>query len=251
MGNINKGTPTLFHQTGKPYTAISNAVVDSINNPDALAIWTFLQTKSNGWNVIGSYLMDKFGIGRKRYADAMKHLTGMGLVEYKTTRNDQGQVTGKRIVVNYEPSTEVSGNRHVGKPTIRSNNNTVNKQLPIKDVLPINKSSPINENTPIPPKGGEEVASIPLSQILSAYHEALPNLPRVAVFTDKRKKQISARWKEDRSRQNLDWWIGYFHHVSGVPFLNGQNERGWRPDLEWLTNQNNMAKVIEGKYENE
>lgn len=107
----------------------------------------------------------------------------------------------------------------------------------------------VNESTPIPPKGADE--SIPLKKILDAYHEKLPELPRVVVFTDKRKKQLSARWKEDRSRQTIEWWTGYFEYVSSIPFLNGQNNRNWKADFEWLTNQNNLAKVIEGKYENE
>lgn len=107
----------------------------------------------------------------------------------------------------------------------------------------------VNESTPIPPKGADEV--IPLKKILDAYHEKLPELPRVVVFTDKRKKQLSARWKEDKSRQTIEWWTGYFEYVSSIPFLNGQNNRSWKADFEWLTNQNNLAKVIEGKYENE
>lgn len=93
--------------------------------------------------------------------------------------------------------------------------------------------------------------AIPLRKILDAYHEKLPELPRVVVFTDKRKKQLSARWKEDKSRQTIEWWVGYFEYVSSIPFLNGQNNRNWKADFEWLTNQNNLAKVIEGKYENE
>ena len=92
---------------------------------------------------------------------------------------------------------------------------------------------------------------IPLRKILDANHERLPELPRVVVFTDKRKKQLSARWKEDKSRQAIEWWTGYFEYVSSIPFLNGQNNRNWKADFEWLTNQNNLAKVIEGKYENE
>lgn len=251
MGNINKGNPTLFHKTGKPYTAVSNAVVESINNTDALAIWTFLQTKSNGWNVIGSYLMDKFGIGRKRYADAMKYLADMGLIEYVTSRNDLGQVVGKRIVVNYEPSTEVAGNRHVGKPTVRSNNSSVNKQLPIKDSLPINRSLPINESTPLPQKGDKAAEAIPATAIHDLYNKICTRLPTSRGLSPKRRDQIKARWKEDAERQNLDWWKSFFEYVNESDFLaNGLGS--WKgANLEWITNANNMVKIIEGQYENE
>lgn len=251
MANINKGNPTLFHKTGKPYTAISNDVVESINNTDALAIWTFLQTKSNGWNVIGSYLMDKFNIGRKRYADAMRCLADMGLIEYVTSRNDLGQVVGKRIVVNYEPSTEVSGNRHVGKPTVRQTHSTVNEQLPIKDVLPISDSLPISESTPNPKGSGGGGDKIPAKAIHDLYNSLCPDLPRSMAMTPKRERQIKARWKEDSSRQNIGWWEGFFKYVHNVPFLNGNNDRGWKADLEWITNPNNFVKVAEGKYQHD
>lgn len=138
MSNINKGTATIFHATGKPYTSISNSVVDSISNPDALAIWTFLQTKDSGWKVLGNYLQDKFGLGRKRYSDAMSYLEAMGLIQYEVQRNDLGQVLGRRIIVNYEPVlTEVSENPHVGEPTLRATHTSVNRQQPIKDSLHI------------------------------------------------------------------------------------------------------------------
>jgi hypothetical protein len=40
----------------------------------------------------------------------------------------------------------------------------------------------------------------------------------------------------------------FFLQVSETPFLLGENERGWRADLEWLLNPTNMAKVLEGKF---
>lgn len=139
MKTINKGTATLFHATGKPYTSISNKAVEAIKNPDALAIWTFLQTKDNNWVVIGSWLQKHFGIGRDRYSKAMTHLEDMGLIHYETSRCDEtGKLAGRRIVVNFEPKvTEVPENPQFGQPTVRSTHSSENQQLPIKDSLPM------------------------------------------------------------------------------------------------------------------
>ena len=90
--------------------------------------------------------------------------------------------------------------------------------------------------------------SCPHQQIISLYHEILPELPMVKVWTQKRAKQLRARWMEQEKRQCLEWWRKYFEYVRESAFLMGNNNRGWSPDLEWLTNQSNLTKVIEGKY---
>ena len=117
--NIHKGTATIFHDSGKPYTSISNEVVSTIRNTDALAIWTFLQSKSNDWTVIGTFLMKHFNLGRKRYSDAMKCLKDSGLIEYRIHRDGDGKILGNKIIVMYEyppvPSsteTDMSVNHH-------------------------------------------------------------------------------------------------------------------------------------------
>lgn len=142
MKTINKGTATLFHSTGKPYTSISNKVVESIQNPDALAIWTFLQTKDNNWTVIASWLQKHFGIGKDRYRAAMKHLEGMGLVRYETNRcKETGRLMGTKIFVHFEPVTEGTENPTVGEPTSRKTRQSEKQQLPIKDSLPMKEST--------------------------------------------------------------------------------------------------------------
>jgi len=143
MSSIKKGTAALFHKAGKPYSTISNKAVEAIKNPDALAIWTFLQTKDNNWVVIGSWLQKHFGIGRDRYSKAMAHLEEMGLIHYETNRCEEtGKLAGRRIVVNFEPKvTEVPENPQFGESTVRSTDKSENLQQPIKDFIPIKEST--------------------------------------------------------------------------------------------------------------
>lgn len=95
-------------------------------------------------------------------------------------------------------------------------------------------------------KNKEEV--VPFAEIVEAYHRILPELPRVRVLTDKRKKFISARWNSNPSYQNLDWWEKYFGYVRLSEFLMGKNNRGWTADLEFLVTESSFVKTIEGKY---
>lgn len=248
MKTINKGTATLFHSKGKPYTSISNKVVESIQNPDALAIWTFLQTKDNNWTVIASWLQKRFGIGRNRYAAAMKLLESMGLIEYHRIRCEKsGQIEGTRIVVNFEPATEMYENPHVGESTRRSVHKTGKQQLPIKD------SIPTKDKTKSPEKSGsvEVEAKAPCQAIVDSYNQICAQLPQVRMTTSKRKQAIKTRITEDAARKSLRWWQEYFTYVAGIPFLCGANEREWKADFDWITNESNMARIIEGRYESE
>lgn len=106
--------------------------------------------------------------------------------------------------------------------------------------------------------GGERVApkakpDCPHLAIIELYHEVLPQCPQVRDWTPARSTQLRARWNEDESRQNLDYWRRFFEYVKTCPFLVGQQAGGSnRPffaDLEWLTKSSNFTKVRERKYE--
>jgi hypothetical protein len=46
---------------------------------------------------------------------------------------------------------------------------------------------------------------------------------------------------------NIDWWKNIFEKVSSIPGLSGENDRGWRADLEFVVK--NRTKIVEGKYD--
>lgn len=89
--------------------------------------------------------------------------------------------------------------------------------------------------------------SLSQEKIIETYHAALPELPKVAKWTGKREQHLRVCLR-DPDRQSLEWWQKYFARVRGSPFLLGDNQRGWKADLEWLTIESNLIKVCEGKY---
>lgn len=109
------------------------------------------------------------------------------------------------------------------------------------------KDNKANNITSLSPKADP----IPYQKIIDLYHELLPDLPRVAKLTPKRKGQIRQRFNEDMKA--LDNWENFFDHVKQSDFLMGRvqpiNGRTvFRADIEWLTNQTNFTKIAEGKY---
>ena len=123
------------------------------------------------------------------------------------------------------------------------------------------------EPPPEPPACNEEkdqgsrMPPCPYDRIVTLYHEILPELPRVATLTSKRRSWITARWrsvctteKVGSQADGLDLFRGYFSLVRKSPFLMGLKQPGkghsrtFKADLEWLMNESNFTKVVEGKY---
>lgn len=120
-----------------------------------------------------------------------------------------------------------------------------------------NKADEIAESAnvvPIRPAKPE----IPYQAIVDAYHEALHELPSVAILSDSRKRLIKARWldvlkskRQDGTRRytdvvtGIEWWASFFQNVRHNPHWMGCNDRGWTATFDWLLNANNVHKVIE------
>jgi hypothetical protein len=107
-----------------------------------------------------------------------------------------------------------------------------------------------------------KVPDCPYQAIVDAYHEALPQCPRVEVLSDQRKRYIQARWKQvcvdDKldAKAGLEWFVDFFQHVAASKFLTGRVGRkdGGRPffaSLDWLMGPEKFARVYEGRYHDE
>lgn len=81
------------------------------------------------------------------------------------------------------------------------------------------------------------------------YHTISKSYPKLRTISENRKKAIAARWKE--YRQDLDTFRELFTRAEASLFLKGKNKRNWTADFNWLMNSENMAKVLEGNYDND
>ena len=91
-----------------------------------------------------------------------------------------------------------------------------------------------------------DLKKVPYQEVVEAYHQICTSLPRVRKLTAQRRKHLNARWKELGS---LDEFKEVFSRAQASSFLTGNNDRGWNADFDWLINESNMTKVIEGKYD--
>lgn len=82
--------------------------------------------------------------------------------------------------------------------------------------------------------------------IADMYNDTCVSFPRLTTLSDARKKAIKARLKvysiEDFSR--------LFQKAEDSNFLKGGNDRNWSATFDWLIKDTNMAKVLDGNYDN-
>jgi hypothetical protein len=90
-------------------------------------------------------------------------------------------------------------------------------------------------------------------QVVQAYHELLPDLPGVKIWSKERRQalnaRISERCKAGLPADSIGYWRSFFGKVAASDFLCGRGSTDWRADLEWLLRPKNFLKVIEGKYD--
>ena len=94
----------------------------------------------------------------------------------------------------------------------------------------------------------ETVSTTPHDEIISAYHEILPELPKVRVWSDKSKKSLRARWKENKVRQSVDWWRKFFTRIRDCDHLMGRTKAEWFASLNWIVQAGNFEKIMNGNY---
>lgn len=89
---------------------------------------------------------------------------------------------------------------------------------------------------------------VPYSKIKDLYNTTCQSLSKVVALSERRKKAIAARWKE--YGEDIAIFEKLFTMAEESTFLKGGNDRNWTATFDWLLNQNNMTKVLEGNYKN-
>ncbi len=101
--------------------------------------------------------------------------------------------------------------------------------------------------------------TVPVQQVLQTYNDVLGNrLPKAQMLNDKRKRVIAQRWREMLNSQDpsgkvrftdtasgLAWFGKFFAKVALNPHWMGENDRGWRADLDWILKPDNFVKILE------
>ena len=109
----------------------------------------------------------------------------------------------------------------------------------------------------------DDLPTCPHQEILNLYKKHLPHLTQPRVWEGSRQTNLKNRWRQAAKSSNyspdgyktleggLKWWDSFFGYIANDTKLatGFQNkERTWQPDLAWIVNATNFAKIIDGKY---
>ena len=106
-----------------------------------------------------------------------------------------------------------------------------------------NENENENENENV---NDNENEKINYQLIADMYNDTCVSFPRLTKLSDQRKKAIRARLK----KYSLDEIKKVFEFAERSDFLKGNNNRNWSANFDWLINDSNMAKVLDGNYNN-
>ena len=83
-------------------------------------------------------------------------------------------------------------------------------------------------------------------QIADMYNATCVSFPRLTRLSEKRKRAIKARLR----KYSIDDIKKVFELAEESDFLKGENNRNWSATFDWMMNDANMAKILDGNYKN-
>lgn len=82
-------------------------------------------------------------------------------------------------------------------------------------------------------------------EVVNLYHDICKSYPRVRSISDNRRKAINARLRT----HSMDEIREVFEKAERSSFLKGSNKRNWSANFDWLMNDTNFCKVLDGNYD--
>lgn len=103
-----------------------------------------------------------------------------------------------------------------------------------------------NNNNHVHDSISSQKPSVHPRDVFDAYNRICVSLPKALKMTKSRETSIRARLKS----YSLDDFEQLFQMAEESDFLSGRNGKWTGANIDWLINETNMQKVLEGKYRN-
>lgn len=140
-----------------------------------------------------------------------------------------------------EKNSDNSENQTKAKKANGFSENQTKAKKPDNDNEYVNDN--VNENVN---ENDNENEVIRYQQIADMYNDTCVSFPRLTKLSERRRKAIRARLK---AGYTLDDFQRLFELAESSEFLKGGNGRNWYATFDWLIQDGNMAKVLDGNYQ--
>ena len=238
----------------KNYTVISNYHLRDLNlSLRAKGLLSLMYSLPDDWDYSIKGLAAICKEGEKAIRTVLTELEDAGYLTRTRVQDDKGHFSDVIYDIFEEPNQNVeeieenqgfepcAQKRHVDERHVENAHVEEGTQL----------NTYITNNTKLTNKESEEKepedSTAQAKELIDEYNSICGDkLPNAIQITAKRKRAIKARLKT-YSREEI---IKVFRLANESNFLCGDNDRGWKADIDWLLNENNMIKVLEGRYTN-
>ncbi|MCI6830507.1 MAG: hypothetical protein MR896_00250 [Clostridiales bacterium] len=96
------------------------------------------------------------------------------------------------------------------------------------------------------PSGAAPRPSVDYQSIVDDYNKTCISLPKCTKLSDARRKAIAARLRT-YTREEIH---RAFALAQESEFMAGRNDRNWTASFDWIMKDTNMAKILDGNYNN-
>lgn len=238
----------------KNYTVISNYHLRDLNlSLRAKGLLSVMYSLPDDWDYSIKGLAAISQEGEKAIRTILKELEERGYLVRTRTHNADGHFDGIIYDIFEQPNQNVAENEeNQGFEPSAQKGHVEERHV---DDAVVEEGTQLNtkliNNTKLTNKESEEKepedSTTQAKELIDEYNSICgEKLPKAIQITAKRKRAIKARLKT-YSREEI---IKVFSLANESNFLCGDNDRGWKADIDWLLNENNMIKVLEGRYTN-
>lgn len=161
------------------------------------------------------------------YMAQLQSMVGSETSKAQLMRNKRARDKEKALP---EPKNEEGNNVTTALP---------NRYTEIEKEIEIEKDIEIDKET--------EKENIDYSRIINAYNDICISFPRLRTLSDTRKKAIKARINSGYTYEDFETM---FIKAEASTFLKGGNDRDWSATFDWMLKDANMAKILDGNYDN-
>lgn len=216
----------------------------------AIALWhalTYIANKTGReqeFTVAVSVLVLKSGLNAQAIKRARNRLEQDGYLTWRSRGGNQSAVYHMVSLVVQNDSGFCTTNCTAKRPQSvpQSEPQSEPQSVPIKN----HNIKPKKSNPNGLPEKSEDFSSQYLT-IRECYNSVCGSYPRLSVLSERRKKAIHARLN---SGYTVEDFRRLFEKAEASDFLKGKNNRDWSATFDWLIRDGNMAKVLDGNYDN-
>jgi Helix-turn-helix domain len=185
-------------------------------------------------------LAEDTGLTDRTVRKVLASLEKRRLITRRQRRRADGYKTSDEITIHFSPEI-ASG--EMQSPDFHDSV-TGNSQQPHRNQVPVHIDEPSEE-----PSENRQIEPIPVEKAFENWNRVakVNNLPLALNLSQERKKKLKARLSE----VGLKGWNEALNNLEEMPFCCGENERGWKVNLDWMLSPTNLMKVLEKQYARE